>query len=338
MEPLTERQEAILGLIVSEYIASAVPVASSAIVRKYSLRVSPATIRNAMFRLEQGGFVFQPHTSAGRVPSDRGYRYFVDCLLEDTDLEQPAKENIRERVERVGLSVEEAVRLSAYVLAQVAGNATVVSMPSAPQCKVKHIELIQVQEETVLLVVLLLGGTLKQQVVTLTQKVPEAELSSLSHRLTDLFRGLSTSHLARKHRNLEGIEAEVRDLVLKLMQQVDVASFSEFYYEGMPQILNQPEFSRAEKLRCVLETLHGQAAREIALAAASREGVHVKIGTENEWPGMQECSIVFARYGDASEAVGLVGTVGPTRMDYGRAISSVRFVGRVLGQLVHNLS
>ncbi len=337
MERLPDRQQTVLRLIVSEYISSATPVASAAIVQKYTPSVSPATIRNAMFQLEQGGFVYQPHTSAGRVPSDQGYRYFVDCLLEEPDLNQVEKQAIRQKVEGRGLNIEEAVRLSGMLLAQVVGSATVVSMPSSPQCKVKHVELIAVQEKTVLLVVLLLGGTLRQQVITLTEQVPESELSTMSHRLSDLFRGLSSVQLARRHSALDGVQKEVRDMVLKIMRQADANSFNDFYYEGLPQILNQPEFSRSEKLRSVLETLQQQASRELALRAAAAQDIQVRIGTENQWPTLQECSLVFARYGLDGEAIGLLGAVGPTRMPYGRAISSVRFVGRLLGQLVHNL-
>ncbi|MCL4535184.1 MAG: heat-inducible transcriptional repressor HrcA [Bacteroidetes bacterium] len=335
MESLPDRQQTVLRLIVSEYIASAVPVASAAIVQKYTPAVSPATIRNAMFQLEQSGFVYQPHTSAGRVPSDQGYRYFVDRLLDEPDLEMAEKRSIQERVESQGLSIEEVVRLSAYVLAQAVGNATIVSMPFSPQCRIKHIEVVSVDEQTVLLVVLLLGGNLRQQVISLAERVPDSDLSTMSHRLTDLFRGLSARQLMHKHLEVSGVEKEVREVVLKIMQQVDANTFNDFYYEGLPQILNQPEFSRSEKLRSVLETLQQQAARELALLAVSRQGTLVQIGSEIEWPTLQECSLVFARYGREGEAVGLVGTIGPTRMRYDRAISSVRFVGRLLGQLVH---
>lgn len=337
MERLPDRQQTILRLIVSEYISSAVPVGSAAIVQKYTPSVSPATIRNAMFQLEQSGFVYQPHTSAGRVPSDQGYRYFVDCLLDEADLDSEEMDGIKHQIEGRGLSTEEAVRLSAILLARIVGNATVVSMPSAHQCRVKHVELISVQEKTVLLVVLLLGGTLKQQVLTLNEQVPDADLSVLSHRLTDLFRGLSAGQLFELSVALEGAEREVKETIIKIMQQVDGNSFNDFFYEGLPQILTQPEFARSEKLRSVLETLQQQASRELALRAVAENGIQVRIGTENEWPTLQECSLVFARYGREGEAIGLVGTVGPTRMQYGRAISSVRFVGRMLGQLVHDL-
>lgn len=335
MESLTDRQQAILRLIVSEYVSSAVPVASAAIVQKYTPSVSPATVRNAMFQLEQSGLVYQPHTSAGRVPSDQGYRYFVDRLLDEPGLATVEKQSIQERVESQSLSVEEIVRLSAYLLAQVVGNATVVSMPFSPQCRIKHVELVSVQEKTVLLVVLLLGGTLKQQVITLGEQVPESELSTISHRLTDLFRGLSAVQLMYRYLELSGVENEIRDVVLKIMQQADANTFNDFHYEGLPQILNQPEFSRSEKLLPVLETLQHHASRELALLALSKQGILVQIGSENEWPTLQECSLVFARYGQEDEAIGLIGTVGPTRMRYDRAISSVRFVGRLLSQLVH---
>jgi heat-inducible transcriptional repressor len=337
MDALSDRHQTILSLIIGEYVESAAPVASNTIVQKYQPAVSPATIRNAMFQLEQEGLIYQRHTSAGRVPSDQGYRYFVDRLMGVQDLDQEEKTHLQQSVEQLGLSVEEIVRISALLLAQMLGNASIVCMPSAPQGRIKHVELISVQDKTVMLVMLLLGGTLKQQIITLSEQVPESELSAVSHQLTELFRGLNAAQIEWQHSTLEGIRQEVRDMLLKILRQVDAGSFTDFHIEGLPRLMNQPEFDRSEKLRYVLDTLQQGAGRQLAASAMGQEGVRVQIGAENAWPSLGECSLVYVRYGKQGEAMGVIGAVGPTRMRYGRAVSSVRHLGRMLDKVVGSL-
>jgi heat-inducible transcriptional repressor len=337
MEGLSARHQSVLRLIVSEYVESAVPVASTAIAQKYSPGVSPATIRNAMYQLEQEGLIYQRHTSAGRVPSDQGYRYFVDRLMDEQELRVEDKKLFRAGLKKLGLGIEEIIRLSAYLLARIVGSATIVCMPAAPQGRVKHVELISVQNRTVMLVVLLLGGTLKQQIISLSERVPETELSAMSHQLTDLFRGLSAAEVEQEHLEFSGIRKEIRDTIIQILRQVDADSYSDFHFEGLPQLMNQPEFERSEKLRYVLDTLEKEAGRHLAMTAISRNNVQVQIGEENHWPHLGECSLVYVGYGRQNEAMGVIGTIGPTRLHYGHAIAGVRYLGRQLNRVVGSL-
>src|SRR3990172_6645386 len=152
---LTERRSRILQFIVEEYVDSALPVGSETIVRKYRLPVSSATIRNEMARLEEEGYITHPYTSAGRLPSDQGYRYYIESLMDEQDLTPEEKETIRHQFHQAGRELEQWVRLSAAVLAQAARNMAVVTSPRSPECRLKHLELVPLHDVVVLLVVVL---------------------------------------------------------------------------------------------------------------------------------------------------------------------------------------
>jgi heat-inducible transcriptional repressor len=333
---LTERRSRILRLVIEEYVDSAVPVGSEAIVRKYRLPVSPATIRNEMAKLEEEGFVTHPHTSAGRVPSDRGYRYYIEDLMEERELTQEEKETIRHQFHQAGRDLEQWVHLAAAVLAQAVRNMAVVTTPRSPNCRLKHVDLVSLHDLVVLLIVVLQDGRLLQQVVTLSEPLQQGDLTATGHRLTDLYKGLTATQLQSKPAELSALESEVRDEVNALMTSEDEGRYDQAYLEGVPLVLGQPEFSRSEKMLGLLAVLDEYSlTRVLPLRSLAGEGVTVLIGGENREDALQECSLLVTRYGVPGSLSGALAVLGPTRMRYPRTISTVRYLGTLMSELVN---
>jgi len=332
---LAERRSRILSLIVDEYVESAMPVGSETMVRKYRLPVSSATIRNEMARLEEEGYITHPHTSAGRVPSDKGYRYYIESLMEEQDLTQEERETIRHQFHQAGRELEEWVRLAAAVLAQAVRNMAVVTTPRSPYCRLKHLELVSLHDLAVLLVLVLQDGRLMQQVLTLSEALSQDELTAAAHRLTDLYKGLTASQAQSKVVELSLLESRVMDEVRALMTAEDEGRYDEAFLEGVPLVLGQPEFSRTEKMLDLLAVLDEYSlSRMLPLRSLAGEGVTVVIGRENQEGALRECSLLVTRYGVPGALSGALAVLGPTRMRYPRTISTVRYVGALMSDLV----
>jgi len=332
---LTERRSRILRLVVDEYVESAVPVGSETIVRKYRLPVSPATIRNEMARLEEEGYITHPYTSAGRVPSDKGYRYYIEGLMGEQDLTQEEKETIRHQFHQAGRELEEWVHLAAAVLAQAARNMAVVTTPRSPHCRLKHLELVGLRDLVVLLVLVLRDGRLLQQVLTLSEALSQVELTTVAQRLTDLYQGLTEFQIRSSAVELSGLELQVMDEVQALMAAEHEGRYDDACLEGMSLVLGQPEFSSAEKMLDLLAVLDQYSlTRTLPLRRLAGEGVTVVIGSENQEDALRDCSLLVARYGVPGALSGALAVLGPTRMRYPRTISTVRYLGILMSELV----
>lgn len=311
------------------------PVGSETMVRKYRLPVSSATIRNEMAKLEEEGYITHPHTSAGRVPSDKGYRYYIESLMEEQDLTQEERETIRHQFHQAGRELEEWVRLAAAVLAQAVRNMAVVTTPRSPHCRLKHLELVSLRDLAVLLVLVLQDGRLMQQVLTLSKALSQDELTAAAHRLTDLYKGLTASQAQSKAVELSTLESQVMDEVRALMTAEDEGRYDEAFLEGVPLVLGQPEFSRTEKMLDLLAVLDEYSlTRMLPLRSLAGEGVTVVIGRENQEDALRECSLLVTRYGVPGALSGALAVLGPTRMRYPRTISTVRYLGALMSDLV----
>jgi heat-inducible transcriptional repressor len=332
---LTERRSRILRLIVEEYVESAAPVGSETMVRKYRLPVSPATIRNEMAKLEEEGYITHPYTSAGRLPSDQGYRYYIESLMDEQDLTLEEKETIRHQFHQAGRELEQWVRLSAAVLAQVARNMAVVTSPRSPECRLKHLEVVLLHDVVVLLVVVLQDGRLAQQVLSLPEALSREEITTLAHRLTDLYHGLTASRIQGRAVELTLLESQIIEEVQALMAAEDEGRYDEVCLEGVRLVLGQPEFSRGEKMLGLLAVLDQYSlSRVLPLRRLAGEGVTVVIGRENQEDALHDCSLLVTRYGVPGALSGALAVVGPTRMRYSRTISTVRYLGSLMSELV----
>lgn len=338
-DELSARQQTILGLIVREYIEHARPVASKALVEEYSLDVSSATVRNEMATLEEVGYLYQPHTSAGRIPTEKGYRYFVECLMEQGELPEMEQRLIRHQFHQVRMDVEQWMRLAAAVLAHTAHSASVVTSPKAPTARLKRVELIAISDALVLIIVVTAEGLVRQQMIR--QPHPpqtQEEINAVSNRLNALFANRNQLEIHNRFLDLSPFEEKVGTVILDILERIDQRDSSRIYRDGLLHILRHPEFTTAEAVRQVVEILEERALlRAIAEEVTQDEGsdhVQVIIGGETQWEEISEVSLVLARYGVEGYAAGIMGVLGPRRMPYSRAVRTVRFVSDLMSHLL----
>lgn len=344
---LSERRRLILKLVVLEFIDTSVPVASELLVRKYNLKASSATVRNELAALEELGYLTHWHTSAGRVPTDAGYRFFVENLMDWAPLPASEQRTIRHQFYQVRTELDQWIQLAGAVLARTAQNASVVTPPRAYQARFKHIELIAIHDTTVLLVLVLHDGTIKQQTLNLDRVYPQDELSRLAgkinHRLNDAPIARVEEIIAHPadEPDANGIELErtVLELVARAMRQLEDQFNSDIHSDGLMEILSQPEFMQIDRVRRMVEILQGGKGLNplITQALSSNTGVQIVIGGEHERDEMREYSVVLSRYGIGGDVAGVLGIIGPTRMAYPRTISTVRYISAVMSDLLADL-
>ena len=337
MPDLSERQETILALIIHEYIDSAVPVGSKTLVEHYGLGVSTATVRSEMVSLTEEGLLRQPHTSAGRVPSEEGYRYFVRRLLREPELPSEEKRLISHQFHQARAEVDEWVRLAAAVLARHSRVASVVTAPHAERAIYKHLELISTQARQALLVLVLQGGEVRQQMLSLAESIEQARLTLVAEEINRACVGKDAQAVAAHATQATDLEHEVSRLVAEIIARADAVSAGAIVHDGIANVLTQPEFSDASTALSALRLLEEHSFLEEVLAKAlspSIGGVQVVIGGEGAWQELKDCSMILARYGAPGFATGALGVLGPTRMAYGRTISAVRYVAGLMSDLL----
>ena len=338
MSELSERQNLILALVIHDYIESAQPVGSKNLVERYSLDFSSATVRNTMAELTEAGYLRQPYTSAGRVPTEEGYRFFVRQLMGQPDLPAPTKRTIAHQFYQAGNDVDRWMRLAASVLAHQSQAASVVTAPHPEQARFKHLELIGTHGRLVLMVLVLSNGEVRQQMLALAEPVTQDQLSATATRVNALCQGMEASGVTALPGRVEPLDQDVLKLVRDEMDRMGAAVTGEVYRDGLTNVLAEPEFAEATMARKALRIFEESSLLEELLArtvlTAGIGGVQVLIGGEGTWEELRDCSIVLSRYGAPGLATGAVGVLGPTRMAYGRTISTVRFISGLLSDLV----
>lgn len=338
MADLTERQKLILALIIRDFIDTAQPVSSKRLVDHFRLKVSTATIRNDMVFLTELGYLRQPHTSAGRVPTEEGYRYFVRQLMVQTDLPADTKRTIIHQFYQAGHDVDKWMRLAASILAHQAQAASVVTAPRSGRNVFKHLELISTYGRQVLMVLVLDSGEVSQQMLALAEPVPQAQLTLVAQRLNQICYGLSANQIKNIAIPLEAIEYDVTRLIIDDIQRLDTITTGEVYRDGITNVLSEPEFGDSETAINALRVLEERPLLEDLLSrtilASDTGGIQVLIGGEGTWEELRDCSVILARYGKPGFATGTLGILGPIRMPYGKSISTVRFVAGLLSDLV----
>jgi heat-inducible transcriptional repressor len=334
---ITARSSRILNYIVAEYITRTVPVPSQFIADNAELGVSPATIRNEMALLEREGYLIRPHTSAGCIPSDKGYRHYVESI-EDIRLPREDQRLISHTFHQVEKEVEAWVSLTATLLARLVQNVAVVSLPKSTDCRLKHLELIALQENRTLAVVVLEGAVVKEKLISFNEAVAQPALTVISAKLNAAYGGLTSRQIAARQIELTPLEKQATDFLVSIMQAEDSKEYQEPYLEGWHFMLNQPEFARGESARDLMELVERRGLLKVILPGnVNQPGVHVIIGKENHDEAIRNCSVVICNYGVPEEANGTIAVVGPTRMPYSRTIPTVYYLSSVLSQLVAGL-
>ena len=339
MERLSERQETILGLIIRDYIDQGNPVGSKLLVEEYHLGISPATVRNEMGTLTDLGYLRQPHTSAGREPTEAGYRYFVQRLLGEVELPMAEKRLISHQFYQARQDIDQWMRLAASILARHAKGASLVTAPRPQQVRFKHLELISTHGHTVLLVLVLGSGDVRQQMLTLTELFTQEALTDSANRINAACQGLDADRLAVQGGYFSHFEQEVLRLVVEVMRKTESFSAGEVFRDGMSQVLSEPEFVGSESARQAMRVLEEQPVLEEFMAKVLSShigGIQVVIGGD-EWRDLKDCAMVVARYGVVGHASGAMGILGPQRMAYGRVISTVRYVAGLMSDMMDEL-
>ncbi len=335
---LQSRTATVLKSITKQYIARAVPVSSASIVGDSGLDVSSATIRNEMVFLEGDGYIIRPHHAAGSIPSDKGYRYYVGTL---SHIELPVAEKrlIDHLFHQVEENLEEWLGLAVTLLAQRVQNIAVITMPKPLACKFKHLELVSLQDCTALVVLVLHGAILRQQLINFDEKISQNELTTIAARLNETYSGLSDQQIRANGDELSDTEQHIVDCLLKIMQAEDSRGHEEPYLDGLHYLMNQPEFNTSgRRIAGLVGLIEQRKLMEIMLPELfDSHDVQVVIGMENREEAIQDYSVVISRYGLSDEAVGTIGIVGPTRMPYARTISTIGYMASMMSRLVAEL-
>ncbi len=339
---LGERQKLILALVIRDYIDNAQPVGSKTLVDKYGLSFSSATVRNEMVALTEAGYLHQPHTSAGRVPTEEGYRYFVRQLMGQTDLAPQTKRMISHQFYQAGHDIDHWLRLAASILAHQSQAASIVTAPYPEKARFKHIELISTIGRQVLMVLVLSGGDIRQQVLTLAEPVNQEQLSTSAALLNQYCMGMNKAEISGIAPRMDALEQDVINLIVEEMERSGAILDGEVYRDGLTNVLAEPEFAEIDLARRALRVFEERSFLQDLLSSTilttSVGGVQVLIGGEGNWEELRECSVILGRYGVPGLATGTLGVLGPIRMSYGHSISTVRFVADLLSDLLVELN
>ncbi|MFN2112986.1 MAG: heat-inducible transcriptional repressor HrcA [Anaerolineales bacterium] len=339
MSGLTERQKLVLALLVRDYVETAEPISSGRLVNNYHLEFSPATVRNEMAILEEEGFLYQPYTSAGRIPTKEGYRYYVRTLMGEDRLPNHIQEMIRHQYYQARHDVDDWLSLSASVLAQHCGGAAIVTSLRTEKARFKHLALLSTRGRQVLVVIILNSGEVHQQTLVLDEVLTQSQLSGIADRINQIAAGMGAKQLQevelpQGNHSLESIFRVLQGTI----RGSEVVVAGEIYHDGLTNMLSEPEFAEPHRAKRTLEIFEDRAMLDDLLTKTVFEsdsaGVHVIIGGEDIWEQLEDTSLILAGYGARDHTMGVVGILGPLRMAYSRGVSTVRFVSELVSELI----
>lgn len=329
--------------IIQDYIATAEPVGSRTIARKYKLGVSPATIRNEMADLEEMGLIEQPHTSAGRIPSDLGYRYYVDNLMQREELTAGEEDIIRCGYESKSRGIGKVIRDTGNLLSQLTNYAAVVVTSQSKKAAFKHIQLIKMSPVQAMVVVVTEAGTVHHRIIDIPESITVADLETISGVLNRKLQGRIMEDIRLTLiREIYFELAKQKHIINKAMELVreglTLETEDKVYLGGVFNILNQPEFHNVEKVKTLLSMLEQERLLcKLMSGVMESNGVTVRIGGEMSDKQMQECSIVIGTYRLGDEPIGSIGVLGPTRMEYARVVTIVEYMTKNLSLVMQRL-
>ena len=336
---LDGRKKQILKVVTDDYISSAEPVGSRTIARRYDLGLSPATIRNEMADLEEGGYLEQPHASAGRVPSEKGYRYYVDDLMSLQYLNEHDLELIYHELEKHHHEIEVLIHQTAKILTQMTKYPSMALGPQIETAIFRHIQLIKLSGNTILVLIVTDTGYVENRIIELKNGISDVELDRFSSLLNYKLRGMNLkdikSSFIREIRSEMVFQDEFFSEAIKvLVRSIADHSQERVFLDGATKILEQPEFSNLIKFKPLMKVFEEEENLYKLLTNNLQRGAKVKIGSENENFGIQDCSVVTAGYEIAGRTVGVIGVLGPTRMEYAKVLPVVEYTAGILSDLL----
>ncbi|MDQ6772287.1 MAG: heat-inducible transcriptional repressor HrcA [Candidatus Dormibacteraeota bacterium] len=328
--PMEPRKQEILKAVVDEFTVTAVPVGSAALVSRHSVRLSAATVRNELSELVELGYLVQPHTSAGRMPSDQGYRYFVDFLMSAPPPGPGVDAYIEGELRQVPADAQSLVERLATVIAAVTQSAAVVTAPHGSLARIKHLDLVALEPAEVLVVVVVEGNLIRQHVIRVSRPTDQAELSRLAAKINRDLLGRDRDEVRLRLGRAPGtLERELLERLGEILELFERGAGTMVVHDGVRNLLKQPEFADAARLQKVLEVL--EETRHLAALLQELVGasdMQIVIGSENRQEQLRSCTVILTTYGPSQQVKGVLGVVGPTRMDYGATVGRLHAVAR----------
>ncbi|MEA4897939.1 heat-inducible transcriptional repressor HrcA [Bacillota bacterium Meth-B3] len=335
---MDERKFLILQAIIDDYIMTAVPVGSRTISRKQGVGFSPATIRNEMSDLEELGYLDQPHTSSGRVPSPKAYRLYVDHLLKVSEVGREDAERISAYLHQRATQVEQVIKRAAQVLSDITQYTALVTAPEVEALRIVRVQLVPVSASKALVIVVTSAGLIKDAVIRVPEALGSHHLYELSQMLTNQLHGLSLSEVRRRFAELFVGMKENRRLLAGVLEvienRLEDEAKGEVMVGGSANLLSHPEYADVEKAKHFLSVLESREKLYPLLKQAGAMEFTIRIGPENDLPELSECSLVTVGYHMGKQAGGTIGIIGPTRMDYGRVLSVLSYMGRMITEML----
>jgi heat-inducible transcriptional repressor len=336
---LTERQRTILKTVVESYVQTAAPIPSEKIAGQPGLKFSSATVRNDLMELEELGLLTHPHTSAGRVPSDVGYRYYIEHLMTETRVTPVEAQTVWHQFHQVEAEIDEWVPLAAAIMAQMSRTAALVTRLRSREQRVRRVELVSVDDDLVLVVLIMQSGSIQQRMLRLEKPAERDDLIMTANVLSGMLAGKTGNQVLREATRLFGLEQELATVVARMIEQSQRSWGGDIIYEGIGFVSVEPEFGRVDRVVDLMEALQRGSRLEPIFADVLDSGeLRVVIGSENQDEEMRRWSLILRRYGTSDQGAGVLGVVGPTRMKYWKTVSLVRFMGDLMDRLIEQSS
>lgn len=336
---LAYRARRILYAVVSEYIASGEPVGSRTLSKRYGLNVSAATIRNELSDLEEAGCLAQPHTSAGRIPTEIGFRIFIDALAQMRDVADADRTAILERMAQLRPGVDDVIREAGRLLASLAGAAALVTRPRPEAEPIAQIRFVPLRERAVLAVIVARSGAVQNRVVELSEPVPEGDLERVHELVGPLVRDKTLDDavhaLASEMARERGAYDRLRFRAKEMLEGAAQADAPDVVIEGQRVLFDRPEFHDAEKIRSFVRAFEDKERLHVLLErTVLAGGVQVLVGSETQLVEVPDVGVISAQYKSGGVQAGSVGIIGPTRMDYAKLMPLVAFTAQVVGDVL----
>jgi len=335
---LDDRKRRILQAIIDDYIDTAEPVGSRTVARKHELGLSSATIRNEMADLEEMGFLAQPHTSAGRIPSDKGYRFYVNELMRERVISAEEAECIKQALEIRINEMNQLIRQASMILSKITKYTSIATAPQLKKSILKAVQVVPIQQGRALVIVVTNANVVRNSFIKIPDNVTADMLIMMSNMLNNKLNGLTMDQISSNilldiERELSISKEILMPVIDGIIDSINNIDYSDVYLEGTTNILNFPEFMDIVKAKEFLNVLdEKEKIYKILNNKKGIENIGVQIGTENDIQQIKDCSLVTATYSIGNVVLGTIGVIGPTRMEYAKVISSMNYLKRKLNE------
>ncbi len=337
---LTDRSQKILEAIIEEYIATAQPVGSKALTQNQGIKLSPASVRNVMAELEDLGYLVSPHTSAGRIPTEKGYRFYVDTILRVSEMDSRQQDRIELQYRQQGLQMTDMLREASRTLSSISHYTGLVMIPRLKTTIFRHIEFVKLSPRLILAVFVTQSGLVQNKLVEVDEDLSPRELEKITNYLNQTMTGLSIQDVRTRIITEMAQEKALYDQLMRRAFTLSSAALvdesnGDVIIEGTSRFLEQPEFSDLDCMKRIVQTFEQKSALvELLDRGLETKGVQVIIGSETEHTELSDCSLITAAYSGKRGTLGTLGVIGPNRMPYATIIPIVDYTASLISRLL----